>query len=81
MQKTWFNYNNYILQRSEDLAVSNMAVKIDDAVKETSGSVNKLMPTHTELMHNVKRDLIDTITEKPTSSAETQTSGRSKCNY
>ncbi|XP_073958027.1 proteasome inhibitor PI31 subunit-like isoform X2 [Choristoneura fumiferana] len=65
------------LMRSDDLAVSNMAVKIEDAVKETSGSINKLMPTHTELMHNVKRDLIDTITEKPTSSAETQTLGDS----
>ncbi|KAI8438873.1 hypothetical protein MSG28_011212 [Choristoneura fumiferana] len=68
------------LMRSDDLAVSNMAVKIEDAVKETSGSINKLMPTHTELMHNVKRDLIDTITEKPTSSAETQTLGRSDSN-
>ncbi|RVE51136.1 hypothetical protein evm_004279 [Chilo suppressalis] len=61
------------LMRSEDLAVSNIAVKLEDSVKETSGTIDKMMPNHKELMFNIKRDLIDTITERSTTTAETQT--------
>lgn len=59
------------------MAVSNIAVKIDDTVKETSGPIDKMMPNHKEFIYNVKRDLIDTVTERPTATTETQTS-RSK---
>ncbi|CAK1540264.1 unnamed protein product [Leptosia nina] len=61
------------LMRSEDLAVSNVCVKIDDTVKEMSGSVDKMLPGHKDLMYNIKRDLIDTLTDRPTTSAHTQT--------
>lgn len=67
-------------QRSEDLAVSNIAVKIDDTVKYLSGPIDKMMPNHKELIYNVKRDLIDTVTERPTVTTETQTS-RSMINF
>ncbi|XP_075976299.1 proteasome inhibitor PI31 subunit-like isoform X2 [Anticarsia gemmatalis] len=62
------------LMRSEDLAVSNIALKIDDTVKEQKGSIDKMIPSHKELIYQVKRDLIDTVTEKSTVTAETQTS-------
>lgn len=62
------------LMRSEDLAVSNLALKIDDMVKETKGPIDKIMPNYKDLMFNVKRDLIDTVTSKHTNTAETQTS-------
>lgn len=62
------------LMRSEDLVVSNIAVNIEDTVKEVKGSINKMIPNHKELIYNVKRDLIDTVTEKSTASTETQTS-------
>lgn len=62
------------LMRSEDLAVSNIAVKIDDTVKYLSGPIEKMMPNHKELIYNVKRDLIDTVTERATVTTETQTS-------
>ncbi|XP_050682029.1 proteasome inhibitor PI31 subunit [Leptidea sinapis] len=65
------------LMRSEDLAVSNVAVKIDDAVKEMSGPIEKMLPSHKDLMFNVKRDLIDTITERSTTTAHTQTTSNS----
>ncbi|KAJ0182321.1 hypothetical protein K1T71_001690 [Dendrolimus kikuchii] len=63
------------LMRSEDLVVSNIVVKVDDTVKEMQGSIDKMMPNYKELMFNVKRDLIDTIATRHTSTAETQTSG------
>ncbi|XP_063395553.1 proteasome inhibitor PI31 subunit [Cydia fagiglandana] len=68
------------LMRSEDLAVSNLALKIDDTIKETSGTISKMLPGYKDLMYNVKRDLVDTITERPTTTAETQTSTRSEPN-
>ncbi|KAG6447049.1 proteasome inhibitor PI31 subunit [Manduca sexta] len=61
------------LMRSEDLAVSNIAVKIEDTVQALNGSIDKMIPGHKEFMYNIKRDLIDTVTEKPTTSSETQT--------
>lgn len=61
------------LMRSEDLAVSNIAFNVDDTVKEMSGPIAKLIPNHKDLIYNVKRDLIDTITTRPTASTETQT--------
>ncbi|CAH3962153.1 unnamed protein product [Pieris brassicae] len=63
------------LMRSEDLAVSNIAVKIEDTVKEMSGAIEKMLPTHKDLMYNVKRDLLDTLTDRPTTTAHTQTTG------
>lgn len=63
----------YSLQRSDDLAVSNIAVKIDETVKELKGSIDKLMPSHKDLMYNLKRDLIDTLIERATTTVETQT--------
>lgn len=60
-------------QRSEDLAVSNVAVKIEETVQETSGTISKMMPAFKDLMYNIKRDLIDSITERSTTSSETQT--------
>lgn len=60
-------------QRSEDLAVSNVAFKIDDTVKELSGQVDKMLPSNKELIYNIKRDLIDTITNRTTQTVETQT--------
>ncbi|XP_023952033.2 proteasome inhibitor PI31 subunit isoform X2 [Bicyclus anynana] len=61
------------LMRSEDLAVSNLAIKIEETVQETMGSIDKLLPGYKELMHNIKRDLIDTIIDRPTTTAQTQT--------
>ncbi|XP_028169829.1 proteasome inhibitor PI31 subunit [Ostrinia nubilalis] len=61
------------LMRSDDLAVSNIAVKIDDTVKEMMGAIDTLMPTYKDLMYNIKRDLIDSIISGPTATAETQT--------
>ncbi|XP_013183925.1 proteasome inhibitor PI31 subunit [Amyelois transitella] len=61
------------LMRSEDLQVSNIALKTDDTVKEMSGPISKMIPDHKDLMFNIKRDLVDTITSKPTTSTETQT--------
>ncbi|KAG7310426.1 hypothetical protein JYU34_003203 [Plutella xylostella] len=62
------------LMRSEDLAVSNLAVNIEDTVKAMSGSIDKMIPNHKELMFNIKRDLIGSITDRPTATVETQTS-------
>lgn len=70
---------NNTLQRSEDLAVSNIAVKIDETVREMKGSIDKLMPSHKDLMFNVKRDLIDTLTERATTTVETQTRSKLLC--
>ncbi|CAH0727555.1 unnamed protein product, partial [Brenthis ino] len=64
------------LMRSEDLAVSNIAVKVEDTVNEISGSIEKLLPNYKDLMYNIKRDLIDSITDRPTNSAQTQTAER-----
>ncbi|XP_068626767.1 proteasome inhibitor PI31 subunit-like [Battus philenor] len=61
------------LLRSDDLAVSNLAVNIEESVKTMSGSIDKLMPDYKDLMFNIKRDLIDIITQTPTASAQTQT--------
>ncbi|XP_038208077.1 proteasome inhibitor PI31 subunit isoform X3 [Zerene cesonia] len=61
------------LMRSEDLAVSNVVVKIEDTVKEMSGPIDKMLPSHKDLMYNVKRDLIDTLTERSTTTIHTQT--------
>lgn len=66
----------FTFQRSEDLAVTNVALKIDDTVKDTQGSIEKMIPNYMELMYNVKRDLVDTLTEKSTATVETQTSRR-----
>lgn len=63
-----------MFQRSEDLAVSNLAVNIEDTVKAMSGSIDKMIPNHKELMFNIKRDLIGSITDRPTATVETQTS-------
>lgn len=62
-----------MFQRSEDLAVSNIAVKIDDTVKFLTGPIEKMIPNHKELIYNVKRDLIDTVTERTMVTTETQT--------
>ncbi|XP_059051240.1 proteasome inhibitor PI31 subunit [Achroia grisella] len=62
------------LMRSDDLAVSNIALNIEDTVTEMSGPIDKMMPYHKDLIYNLKRDLIDTITSKPTTTTETQTS-------
>lgn len=67
-------------QKSEDLAVSNIAVKLDDTVKYLTGPIDKMMPNHKELIYQVKRDLIDTVTDRPTVTTETQTS-RSMINF
>ncbi|XP_045449246.1 proteasome inhibitor PI31 subunit isoform X2 [Melitaea cinxia] len=64
------------LMRSEDLAVSNIATNIEETVQETSGSIDKMLPNHKDLMHNIKRDLINSITDSLTSSAQTQTMER-----
>lgn len=61
------------VMRSEDLAVSNIALKIDETVKELSGPIDKMLPTNKELIYNIKRDLIDTITNRATQTVETQT--------
>ncbi|KAM3967479.1 LOW QUALITY PROTEIN: proteasome inhibitor 31 kDa [Aphomia sociella] len=61
------------LMRSEDLQVSNIAFNVEDTVKEMSGSIAKIMPNHKDLIYNVKRDLIDTITARATTATETQT--------
>ncbi|KAL0850866.1 hypothetical protein ABMA28_006777 [Loxostege sticticalis] len=61
------------LMRSEDLAVSNIAVKIDDTVKEMMGAIERMLPNYKDLMFNIRRDLIDTITSRATTTAETQT--------
>ncbi|CAG9135927.1 unnamed protein product [Plutella xylostella] len=53
------------LMRSEDLAVSNLAVNIEDTVKAMSGSIDKMIPNHKELMFNIKRDLIDENNRRP----------------
>lgn len=53
--------------------MSNIALKIDESVKEMKGSIDRMLPNHKDLMFNVKRDLIDTITARPTTTAETQT--------
>ena len=66
------------MQRSEDLAVSNIAVNIEDTVCETNGSIEKMLPNYKDFMYHVKRNLIDSVTEKPTSSAQTQTQQRCK---
>lgn len=58
------------------MAVTNVALKIDDTVKDTQGSIEKMIPNYMELMYNVKRDLVDTLTEKSTATVETQTSRR-----
>lgn len=68
------------LMRSEDLAVSNIAVNIENTVCETNGSIEKMLPNYKDFMYHVKRDLIDSVTDKPTSSAQTQTQHRSNTN-
>lgn len=54
--------------------MSNVAVNIEESVSEMKGSIQKMVPNHKTLMFNIKRDLIDSITERPTTTAETQTS-------
>lgn len=68
------NWNKFLYkQRSDDLAVSNLAVNVNESVQATNGNIEKLMPNYKDFMFNIKRDLIDTITQKPTTSAQTQT--------
>lgn len=55
------------------MAVSNIAVKIDDTVKEMMGAIERMLPNYKDLMFNIRRDLIDTITSRATTTAETQT--------
>ncbi|KAI5645020.1 PI31 proteasome regulator domain-containing protein [Phthorimaea operculella] len=62
------------LMKASDLAVSNIALKVDDSVKATSGSIEKMIPNHKDVMFSVKRDLIDSVTERTTNTTETQTS-------
>ncbi|XP_049883187.1 proteasome inhibitor PI31 subunit isoform X2 [Pectinophora gossypiella] len=62
------------LMKCEDLAVSNIALKIDDAVKEVKGSIEKMIPNHKDLMFSIRRDLIDTIVGRIMVTTETQTS-------
>ncbi|XP_045775678.1 proteasome inhibitor PI31 subunit [Maniola jurtina] len=69
------------LMRSVDLAVSNIAVTIEEMVNQTSGSIDKMLPNYKEFMHNIKRDLIDTIIDKPTSTAQTQTANTTSATY
>lgn len=66
------------LQKSEDLAVSNVALKVEEAVKDLSGPIEKMIPTHKDIMFSVKRDLIDSVTERAVCTSETQTS---RCMY
>ncbi|XP_013133113.1 PREDICTED: proteasome inhibitor PI31 subunit [Papilio polytes] len=61
------------LLRSEDLTVSNLAVNIEDSIHAMNGNIDKLIPNHKDLMYNIKRDLIDTITQRPTTTVQTQT--------
>ncbi|XP_061385737.1 proteasome inhibitor PI31 subunit [Danaus plexippus] len=68
------------LMRSEDLAVSNIALKVEESVKDMSGPIDKVIPGYKDLMFNVRRDLIDTITARSTSSAQTQTIGNNTNN-
>lgn len=63
-----------LLQKSEDLAVSNIALKVEEAVKDLSGPIEKLIPTHKDIMFSIKRDLIDSVTERAVCTSETQTS-------
>lgn len=55
------------------MAVSNIATNIEETVQETSGSIDKMLPNHKDLMYNIKRDLINSITDSRTNSAQTQT--------
>lgn len=62
------------LMRSHDLAVSNIALQIDETVKEMKGNIEKMIPNHMEIIYNVKRDLLDTLIARCTITTETQTS-------
>ncbi|XP_004930028.1 proteasome inhibitor PI31 subunit [Bombyx mandarina] len=61
------------LMRSEDLAVTNIGVKIDEILKESNGTIDVMMPNYKDFIFVIKRDLIDSITDKPTATSETQT--------
>lgn len=61
------------VQRSEDLAVTNIGVKIDEILKESNGTIDVMMPNYKDFIFVIKRDLIDSITDKPTATSETQT--------
>lgn len=62
------------LMKSQDLAVANIAVNVEETVKDMKGSVSQILPNYKELMYNVKRGLIDPVTEMATLSSQTQTS-------
>ncbi|XP_072940052.1 proteasome inhibitor PI31 subunit-like [Epargyreus clarus] len=61
------------LMKTDDLAVTNVALSIEGTVNELSGPIDKLMPNHKEVMYNLIRDLINPITNRSTTSAQTQT--------
>lgn len=65
-----------LLQKSEDLAVSNIALKVEEAVKDLSGPIENMIPTHKDIMFSIKRDLVDSVTERAVNTSETQTSRR-----
>lgn len=52
-------------------------MKIDETVKETKGTIEKMIPDHKNFMFIIKRDLIDTLTARATSTVETQTGSMS----
>ncbi|XP_026319953.1 proteasome inhibitor PI31 subunit [Hyposmocoma kahamanoa] len=62
------------LMKSEDLAVSNIALKVEEAVKDLSGPIENMIPTHKDIMFSIKRDLVDSVTERAVNTSETQTS-------
>lgn len=61
------------LMKVEDLAVSNISLGIDDYVKDLSGSIETIIPQYNVLIHDVTRDLVDTVVEKTKTTTETQT--------
>lgn len=55
---------------------SNIALNVNDTVQDEVGDIDKMMPNYKELMFNLKRDLIDAVTERSTTTTETQTSSK-----
>ncbi|XP_041972581.1 proteasome inhibitor PI31 subunit [Aricia agestis] len=61
------------LMRTGDLEVSSVALNMNELVQDTRGSIENLIPTFKDFMYKIKRDLIESLTEKTTNTTETQT--------
>ncbi|XP_067008959.1 proteasome inhibitor PI31 subunit [Anabrus simplex] len=61
------------LLRVSDLSVSNVSFAVDDTVRNLSGPIENLIPSYTDVLYNIQKDLIDPVFSGKKRTATTQT--------